>query len=351
MNFVNRASSKVFGDKLKIPVIQGGMGVGISMGRLAGSVAACGGMGVISTALIGFREEDFYQNHVEADVRALRKEIQIAKEIANGRGMIAINAMTVTTDYGECIEAAVREGIDAVISGAGLPLALPELVDGKDVLIAPIASSAKAAALIMKNWNKKCERRPDFIVVEGSGAGGHLGFKKEELLDQSYKPLTEIVSDVVKVCGDIPVFAAGGIFDADDIKKLLKCGAYGVQIGTRFIACDECDASQGFKNKIIKAGSEDLMIIQSPVGLPGRALKSPLHEQVEREGRKAPSRCINCISTCDPKTTPYCISEALIAGFNGDEENGLFFSGENCGRIDKIVSVKDLMDELSKGFE
>ena len=173
--------------------------------------------------------------------------------------------------------------------------------------------------MIMKNWNKKCERRPDFIVVEGSGAGGHLGFKKEELLEESYKPLTEIVSDVVKVCGDIPVFAAGGIFDTDDIKKVLKCGAYGVQIGTRFIACDECDASLGFKNKIIKAGSEDLMIIQSPVGLPGRALKSALHEQVEREGRKAPRRCINCISTCDPKTTPYCISCLLYTSDAADE--------------------------------
>ena len=203
----------------------------------------------------------------------------------------------------------------------------------------------------MRSWNKKCERKPDFIVVEGSGAGGHLGFKKEELLEKSYQPLTEIVSDVVKVCGDIPVFAAGGIFDADDIKEVLKCGAYGVQIGTRFIACEECDASQGFKDKIVKAKAEDLKIIQSPVGLPGRALKSALHEQVEKEGRKAPSRCINCISTCDPKTTPYCISAALIAGFSGDEENGLFFSGENCGRIDKIVKVRDLMDELSKGFE
>lgn len=351
MNFVNKSDVNILGGKLEIPIIQGGMGVGISMGRLAGNVAAFGGMGVISTALIGFREDDFYQNHVEADVRALKKEIRLAKKLSNGRGMIAINAMTVTTDFRECIEAAVEEGIDAIISGAGLPLSLPEITKGKNVLIAPIVSSAKAACLIVKSWCRNYDRKPDFIVVEGAGAGGHLGFKKDELLEQSNMPLEEIVREVVESCRGIPVFAAGGIFDANDIKKAISWGAKGVQIGTRFIATDECDASRGFKQVILNAKKDDVNIIQSPVGLPGRAVNTELLRQIKTDGRKPPSRCINCISTCDPKVTPYCISRALIAAFYGDEKNGLFFSGENCEKITKIVRVKDLMEELSKGFE
>ncbi|MDD7347674.1 MAG: nitronate monooxygenase [Clostridiales bacterium] len=338
--------------RLDYPIIQGGMGVGISMGNLAGAVAAEGGMGVISTALIGFREKNFKEDHIKADENALRKEIRLAKQIAGGHGMIGINAMTVTKDFKQCVQVAVEEGVDCIISGAGLPLSLPEYA-GKDtsVLLAPIVSGAKAARLMMRSWERNHKRLPDFFVVEGRDAGGHLGFKPEEFSDNNYYSLEAIVRDVVDVAGDIPVFAAGSIFDTDDIKRAISWGAMGVQIGTRFIATHECDGRDGFKNVLLRAKAEDLRIIRSPVGLPGRAIFSKLLQDVKEECRKPPKECINCITTCNPQTTPYCISEALIAAFYGDEENGLFFSGVNAGKIHKIVSVKELMTELKAAFE
>ncbi len=337
--------------ELKKPIIQGGMGIGISLGNLAGHVALNGGMGTISTAVVGFREKDFYTNSHEANMRALKKEIDKAKEISKGEGLIAINAMTVTNNFRESVEVACDNGVDAIISGAGLPLNLPEFVKKEDVLIAPIVSSGKAAALIMKSWQKNYDREPDFIVVEGSLAGGHLGFKKEELIEGKEKSLEEIVKEVVSVAGEIPVFAAGGIFDEEDIKKALSWGASGVQIGTRFICTDECDAGEGFKEIILNADEKDVQLTVSPVGLPGRALKSNILEILISGERKPPNHCIGCIRTCDPKTTPYCISEALIKACDGDVENGLFFAGSNCYRIKEMTSVKELMDELSKGFK
>lgn len=339
--------------KFDAPIIQGGMGVGISMGRLAGAVAREGGMGVISTALIGFREKIFYENHIEADKIALRKEIRIAKEISQGKGLIAINVMTVTKDFGECVKVAIEEGVDAVISGAGLPLSLPKFAEeagSKDVLLAPIVSSGKAARLIIKLWMKNYNVNPDFIVVEGRDAGGHLGFKKDAIIDEDYS-LEKIVREVISEAEDIPIFVGGSIFDEDDIRKAMSWGAAGVQIGTRFIGTFQCDASKGFKEYILKAKKSDLKIIKSPVGMPGRAIKSKLLEDVETAGRKPPVKCINCITSCKPGTTPYCISQALIAAYYGDEENGLFFSGANVDRINELVDVKDLMEELKKAFD
>lgn len=338
-------------NKLSVPVIQGGMGVGVSMGSLAGAVAAEGGMGVISTANIGFREENFWNEPRETDKVALAKEIKKAQEIAGGKGLIAINAMVATTNFQEMIEVACDCGIDAVIAGAGLPLELPAFTEGRDVLIAPIVSSGRAAQMIMKVWMKRHNRKPDFIVVEGSMAGGHLGFDQEQVSNGTTDSIYKITEDVVSIAGEIPVFAAGGIFDASDIKKCLEIGAKGVQIATRFIATKECDASQGFKNIIIGAKSEDVMILKSPVGMPGRGLKSPLMEKVAA-GEKTPADvCIGCIHTCRPMTTPYCINEALINAFNGVWDKGLFFCGGNVGRINEMTTVHDLMEELKKGWE
>lgn len=337
-------------EKLEIPVIQGGMGVGISLGNLAGHVALEGGMGTISTAVIGFREEDFRKNSKEANMRALEKEIIKAKEISGGRGLVAINAMTVTNNFKESVEKACGCGIDAVISGAGLPLNLPELVTNEDVLIAPIVSSGKAASLIMKSWKRNYHRRPDFIVVEGPLAGGHLGFKREELENGAEKNLEEIVREVADVAEDIPVFAAGGIFDEADVRAAISWGAAGVQVGTRFICTDECDATQGFKDVILNAKAEDVEITKSPVGLPGRAITSEILNILTSGERKPPKTCIDCIRTCDPKTTPYCISDALIKAYGGDLENGLFFSGSNCYRINEMTTVKNIMEELARGF-
>ena len=334
-------------DKLTVPVIQGGMGVGISLGGLAGAVAREGGMGVISTANIGFREPDFWQNAEEAGRRALRKEIEKAREIAGGNGLIAINAMVATTNFADMVKLACQCGIDAIISGAGLPLELPELTVGSDVLIAPIVSSGRAAKTLKRMWGKRHDHEPDFFVVEGSQAGGHLGFAQEEVENGSALPLMDIVADVVREADKIPVFAARSIFDGADIRKALAAGAKGVQIATRFIACEECDASQGFKDVILGASDEDVMILKSPVGMPGRGLRTPLMEKVAAGQRFAPETCIGCIHTCNPAETPYCINRALIEGYNGNYEEGLFFCGSNVGRINKMTTVKALMEELS----
>ena len=334
-------------EKLDFPIIQGGMGIGISLGGLAGAVAREGGMGVISTANIGFREPDFWENPREADKRALEKEIKKARTIAGGKGMLAINAMVATTGFGELVRKAVSCGIDAVISGAGLPLELPELTKGSDVLIAPVVSSGRAAKMLKKIWEKRHGRRPDFFVVEGSQAGGHLGFEQEEVEQGNAKPLLTILKEVVKEAEDIPVFAAGGVFDSKDIRKCLDAGARGVQIATRFIATEECDASQGFKDVILSAKEEDVTILKSPVGMPGRGLKTPLIQKVKDGLRFGPERCIRCIRTCEPKTTLYCINNALIQAFYGNKEEGLFFCGGNVGRVNSMTTVKALMEELT----
>lgn len=342
-------------DKLTVPVIQGGMGVGISLGGLAGAVAACGGMGVISTANIGFREPDFFDDTDAADQRALRKEIRKAKEIAGGKGLIAINAMVATTRYQDMVRTACEEGVDAVISGAGLPLELPSLTDGFDVMIAPIVSSGRAAKSLLSIWQKRHHRNADFVVVEGSQAGGHLGFSRDELAEGGAKTLPEIVAEVCGVCsqlgGDpVPVFAAGGVFDRSDMAKVKGAGARGVQIATRFIACRECDASQGFKDVILSAGEDDVMILQSPVGMPGRGLRTPLMKRVAEGERLLPEKCVRCIRTCDPAVTPYCINRALTAAFNGDYEEGLFFCGGSVGRVNEMTTAAALMEELSEDW-
>lgn len=334
-------------DKLSVPVIQGGMGIGISMGGLAGAVAAEGGMGVISTANIGFREPDFRENPLAANIRALRQEIRKAREIAGGRGLLAVNAMVATTEFAVMVREAVRAGIDAVISGAGLPLTLPEAA-GEGALLAPVVSGDRAAALLLKHWERRFQCRPDFVVVEGSEAGGHLGFRKEDLLNGTARSLRDTVKAVKQKVGEIPVFAAGGVFSREDIDEIRRAGAAGAQIATRFIATDECDASQAYKDVILAAGEEDAVIIDSPVGMPGRALRTPLIDRIRTQGRIPPRSCMNCIVTCDPGTTKYCISRALIAAYHGDLENGLFFCGSNVGRVNRQMTVHELIKELTK---
>ncbi len=336
--------------QLTVPLIQGGMGIGISMGSLAGAVAREGGMGVISTANIGFQEEDFWENPREANRRALIKEIRKAKEIAQGKGLLAINAMVVTTNYAQAIKTACEEGIDAIISGAGVPMSLPEHIKGFDVLIAPMVSSGKAAKTICNVWSKRFQRLPDFIVIEGSKAGGHLGFSQDEAEKGTAKPLIDILKEVKdSVSGFIssmPIYVAGGIFEKADIKKMLDAGAAGIQMATRFIATKECDASQRFKDILINAKAEDAHILKSPVGMPGRGLSTPLVEKVKGGERVAPKRCIDCIVTCNPATTPYCINQALIDAFYGKYESGLFFCGSNVGRVNEMTDVAALVEEL-----
>lgn len=333
-------------DKLAVPIIQGGMGVGISMGGLAGAVAACGGMGVISTVNIGFREADFWENPEEANRRALKAEIEKARALSGGRGLLAVNAMVATTGFSDLVKLACSCGIDAVISGAGLPLSLPELTKGFDVMIAPIVSGGRAAKTILAMWKMRHGRKADFIVVEGSRAGGHLGFTKEEA-EGTAKPLPELVSEVAREAEGIPVFAAGSVFDGDDMKAVKAAGAFGVQMATAFIATEECDASQGFKEVILAASEEDVMILKSPVGMPGRGLRTPLMEKVSAGVKFPPKQCVGCIHGCDPAKTPYCINRALIEGYYGNYEEGLFFCGGNVGKVSEMTSVAKLMGELT----
>ena len=337
-------------DKLEIPLIQGGMGVGISLGGLAGAVAAEGGMGVISTAFIGFREKDFYEDPLNASKRALKTEIRKAREIAKGKGLIGINAMVATTHYEEMVKTACEEGIDCVISGAGLPLSLPKIVEGYQVLLAPIVSSRKAAALMKKSWLRNYNRKPDFFVCEGSLAGGHLGFSKEDAEKFTREDSLKELKEVVLEAGDIPVFSAGGVFNSEDIKNSLKVGAAGVQVGSRFIACQECDGTDEYKQVILEAKAEDVMILSSPVGMPGRGLRTPLIERVKKIGRIPPKKCLSCVKTCNPKETPYCISKALIEAYYGNRQEGLFFCSSNVGRINEMTTVSQLVLELSEGW-
>lgn len=352
-------SVKIGDMTLEVPIIQGGMGVGVSLGNLAGNVALNGGMGVISTAQPGYRADDFETNTVEANHRELAKEIQKAKEIAKGKGIVAINAMVALTDYAGLVEVAVKNKIDAIISGAGLPMNLPSFVKGTTVKIAPIVSSGKAAKLICKTWDRKFKVAPDFIVIEGSEAGGHLGFHKEEVLNHTTAKLADIFKEVKeaiqpfveKYQKDIPVFVAGGIYDSKDIQEYLDLGADGVQMATRFICTEECDADIKYKQAFIDAKKEDIEIVKSPVGMPGRAIMTKLTNRLKNDERIPVKKCYNCLVPCDVKTTPYCISSALINAVKGNLDEGLVFSGSNGYRNDKIISVKELMDELKAGLK
>ena len=337
---------------LTVPLIQGGMGVGVSLGNLAGHVAKCGAMGVISTAHPGYKEDDFESNHRQANIRALKKEILKAQKLSQGKGLVAINAMVALKDYEELINAALESKVDAIISGAGLPLRLPELVKDHDVLIAPIVSSGKACKVIIKHWLKKYQRTPDFIVIEGSQAGGHLGFKKEQIQDQHYA-LEALIPEVVMIASSykeqkqIPVIAAGGISTGEDIAHFMELGASGVQMGSIFVTTLECDASETFKEVYIHSKSEDVLIIESPVGMPGRAIDGEFIHNVNN-GLERPKSCsFHCIKTCD---YTYCIIKALYNAARGNMKKGYAFAGSNAFLAEKISSVKEVMATLEREF-
>ncbi len=342
--------------RARTPIVQGGMGIGISLSGLASAVANEGGVGVISAAGIGMLEADYYSNYLEANVRALRKEIQKARELT--KGIIGVNIMVAMSNFEELVKTAIEEGIDVIFAGAGLPLNLPQfLTNACKTKIVPIVSSGRAARIIAKRWFEKYQYVPDAIVVEGPMAGGHLGFSLEQIDDCAFA-LENIVVDVINemkvfeesAAKPIPVIAAGGIYTGADIYKFIKLGAAGVQMATRFVTTDECDASEGFKNTYIEAKKEDIGIIQSPVGLPGRAIVNKFIEDI-RSGAKKPFKCpYHCIRTCDYKNSPYCISIALMNAKKGNMQNGFAFAGANAYRAEKIVSVKELISTLRREY-
>ena len=348
----------------RTPIVQGGMGVGISLSKLASAVANEGGIGVIAGAMVGMREPDVASNPVEANVRALRREIEKAR--AATRGIIGVNIMVALTTFAEMVRTAVEARADVIFSGAGLPMDLPKIfldacAQKKEEFrtkLVPIVSSGRAATLIAKKWMHKTGLIPDAFVLEGPKAGGHLGFSEEHIFDEAFS-LENLVSGVVdaakaledKAGRAIPVIAGGGVFSGADIAKMLSLGASGVQMATRFVATDECDADIRFKQAYVDAKEEDVTIIHSPVGMPGRALNNSFIEAA-REGKRKPFKCVfHCIKTCDPSTTPYCISSALINAMKGNLDKGFVFCGANVARVKSIVSVHELMETLRREYD
>ncbi len=347
-----------------LPIVQGGMGVGISLSGLASAVANTGGIGVIAGAMIGMKEPDIAVNPLEANLRALKTEIRKARELTEG--IVGVNIMVALTTFTEMVRTSIEERIDIIFSGAGLPLDMPrhllELCEQKKeefkTKLVPIISSGRAAGVISKKWLQRFNYLPDAFVVEGPKAGGHLGFKAEDL-DSPAHALEQLVPEVVDAVKEfedkkgraIPVIAAGGIYSGADIKRFLDLGAAGVQMGTRFVATHECDADERFKQSYVRANEKDVTIIKSPVGMPGRAILNSFIEDM-REGAKKPFKCVfKCVSTCEQEKTPYCIAAALLNAMKGNLEKGFAFCGANVPRINGIQSVRELMDSLQHEFD
>lgn len=339
----------------KIPIIQGGMGIGISLSKLAGAVAKEGGVGIISAAQIGFLEPDFDKNPLECNLRAMEREYKKARQIAPD-GIIGFNIMVAMKYYEEYVKCAARIGADLIISGAGLPTMLPELVKGHEVAIAPIVSTKKSAQVLLKYWDKKHQRCPDLVVIEGPKAGGHLGFKKEELdefKEEAYDAEVKNILSVVKEYEEkyqtkISVVLAGGIHSSKEVKHSFDLGVDGIQVASRFVTTKECDASPNYKQAYLNAQKEDIMIVKSPVGMPGRAIKNRFIERIERKEKEPIRLCHQCLRTCNPVEIPYCITDALIAAAKGDTEHALLFCGADAYRQNRLETVKEVIESLMK---
>jgi len=347
---------------LETPIIQGGMGVGVSLSGLAAAVANQGGAGVISAVGIGMTEPGYEKNFREYNLIGLRKEIRKAKKSAI-RGLIGVNIMMAVSDFDDLLKVSIEEKIDLIFIGAGLFLKLPEsitfeMIDNSGAKIIPKVSSARAAQLIFDYWSKHYQRVPDAIAVEGPLAGGHLGFKKADIQNNTFllKDIIKETYEVIKPFREqyktpIPIIAAGGIYTGQDIAEIMNVGADAVKMGSRFVPTYECDADINFKKQYLFAEKEDITIIQSPVGLPGRAIKNEFLEKVER-GEKMPINCPwKCLKTCNYKEAPYCIAKALFSSAQGIMDKGFAFCGANAYKTKNIVSVKEVFDELLSQYE
>lgn len=339
--------------RAEVPVIQGGMGVGISLGGLAGAVAREGGIGIISAAQIGFKEPDFDRNALEANLRAIPKEYDKAREAAP-HGVIGFNIMVAMRHYEAYVRAAIEAGADLIISGAGLPTELPKIAGDSEVKLAPIVSTDKSAQVILKYWDRKYKRVPDLLVIEGPKAGGHLGFTREQLelfVGDSYDAEILRIMDTVKGYEDkydqkIPVALAGGIETSDQVAHAFSLGADAIQVASRFVTTEECDADIRYKEAYLGAGKEDIVIVKSPVGMPGRAIRNAFMERVLSGERIPHSSCHGCLHKCSPDEIPYCITDALIHAARGEVEDALLFCGANAYKADRIETVKEVIDSL-----
>jgi nitronate monooxygenase len=343
---------------VSFPVIQGGMGVGISLSGLASAVANQGGIGVISSAGLGLLYKKLSPDYLKASILGLKEELRLAREKSK-KGIIGVNVMVAMTNYADMVKTAIKEKADILFSGAGLPLDLPSFLekDSKTKLV-PIVSSGRAAKLLIEKWKNNYNYLPDALVVEGPKAGGHLGFKPEQLDDEAFS-IEHLIPEVVSVVRPyealygqrIPIIAGGGIYTGEDMYNIMALGADGVQMGTRFVTTEECDASPVFKQSYINADEKDIAIIKSPVGMPGRAVFNQFLQKV-KDGKQKPLRCpVHCIKTCDYTRSPYCIISALYSAFKGKMNSGYAFCGSNAYRATKIERVKDIFTELKSSFK
>lgn len=353
----NMNSLKIGNLTARLPIIQGGMGVGISLNGLASAVANEGGVGVISCAGLGLIYRHAAKDYMEACIIGMREEIRKAKEKSNG--IIGVNIMMALTNFSDMVKTAIAEKVDVIFAGAGLPMDLPKYrTEGCTTKLVPIVSSARAAKIICEKWKTLYDYLPDLVVVEGPKAGGHLGFKPAQIEDENFS-IEKLIPEVVTVVAEfeekynqeIPVIAAGGIYTGEDMYNIMQLGAKGVQIASRFVTTHECDADIKFKKSYINATEDQVEIIQSPVGMPGRALKGEFLEKV-KQGLTRPKSCpYNCLHTCDYKVVPYCIILALYNAYQGKLDKGYAFAGKNAYLTDKIVSVKEVFDDLVLHFE
>lgn len=350
----------------EINLIQGGMGVGISRNDLASAVANCGGLGVIASVGLSLTPNDYTGNFHDINKLILRDEIRTARQKTNG--VIGVNIMRALTDYQGLVETSVEEGIDLIIVGAGISRDLPRLVQDESIGIVPVVSGARYAKLISKMWMRGSNGRPpDAIIVEGPKAGGHLGFDYMDLITDKVSTLDEIITEVVEFANDknvfdtpVPVVAAGGVYSGKDIAHYHKLGAAGVQMATRFVTTRECDAPDEFKQKYLDSNEDDLKIVFSPVGMPGRIIVAGSFAQQVIKNEDIDVNCkYNCLDPCDPETVPYCIADALTNAYAGDFEKGFAFAGANAYRCTpetclddsgKFISVNTLMERLSQEY-
>lgn len=341
----------------RLPIVQGGMGVGISLSGLASAVANAGGIGVISSAGLGVIYRSYSNDYNTASIHGMREELRKARQAT--KGIIGVNVMVALSNFADMVRTSIEEGADIIFSGAGLPLNLPSFRPaGSKTKLAPIVSSGRAAKLLCNKWKEQYDVLPDAIVVEGPKAGGHLGYKAAQITDPAFSLeaiVPEVVAEVRKFEEqygvEIPVIAGGGVYTGEDIHKILSLGASGVQMGTRFVVTEECDADPAFKQTYIDATEQDVEIIQSPVGMPGRAIHNSFLDRV-KQGLTKPKACpFNCIKTCNVVDSPYCIMLALYNAYRGKMDQGYAFAGSNAWRSTKIMKVQELMDELSTEYE
>jgi nitronate monooxygenase len=336
--------------EVELPIVQGGMGVMVSTAALAAAVADCGAAGTIAGVALGYGTPENESDYLGASRRALREEIGKAKAATDG--VVGVNILGALTNCDDLARTAAEAGADFIASGAGLPLSLPQHVEGTDTRLIPIVSSGRAASIIARSWKKRFRRAPDAFIVEGPLAGGHLGFRKDDVQRPVPGVLEGLVREVLAVaedCADkpVPVIAAGGVFDGKDAARFLALGASGVQIATRLVATHECSVAQVFKDRYVSARPEDVVIIDSPVGMPGRAVRTPFVDRLLR-GEREPFHCgYQCLKTCDPGTAPYCIAKALFNAVQGDLDHAVVFAGFNVSRVSEIVSTRELLERFA----